>query len=195
VRPADSPALGAFLFTFQHSAVLESYLQLMAEDKLRRDAQVQTLTNSAQSLERQLKVQTEALQQAKDASECQQTVLRAYRHAAEDAEVSDGVLVALFRQAQQAVEAGHGPKALVLCREIAAHSEPEFSEFAHQCRAWCIFGIGFVLATQMGDRAGARRALLDFLGQYEADTSPMVRDLLKHARSVLTELQLTTPTA
>lgn len=195
MRPADSPALGTFLSAFQHSAVLESYLQLMAEDKLRRDAQVQALTNSAQSLERQLKMQTEALQQAKDVFECQKTVLRAYRHAAEDAEVSDGVLVALFRQAQQAVETANGPEALILCREIADHSEPEVSEFAHQCRAWCIFGIGFVLATQVGDRAGARRALLDFLRQYEADTSPMIRDLLNHARSVLTELKLTTPTA
>lgn len=182
MRPADPPALGAFLSAFQHSAVLESYLQLMAEDKLRRDAQVQTLVESVQSLTQQLKAQTAELQQVKDAFEHQQALLAAYRNAAEDTKVSDGALDALFNQAFQAER---GTDALVLYREIVDLPLSDVSDAAHQLRALSAFNIGVVLANMTGDVPASRRAYRDFLAQYATDTEPLIQKLCQAARQHL----------
>jgi hypothetical protein len=182
VSPAEPPALGAFLSAFQHSAVLESYLQLMAEDKLRRDAQVQTLAHSVQSLTQQLEAQTKELQQAKDACEHQQALLTAYRNATEDTKVSDGVLDALFNQAFQAER---GTDALVLYREIADLPLPDVSDAAHQLRALSAFNIGVVLVNMTGDAPAAQRAYRDFLARYTADSDPLVQKLRQAALQYL----------
>ena len=175
MSPAEPPALGAFLSAFQHSAVLESYLQLMAEDKLRRDAQVQTLADSVQSLTQQLKAQTAELKQVKDAFEHQQALLTASRNAAEDTKVSDGILDALFNQAFQAER---GTDALVLYLS-------DVSDAAHQLRALSAFNIGVVLANMTGDVPASRRAYRDFLARYATDTEPMINKLCQAARQHL----------
>ena len=182
MRAAHPPALGAFLSTFQHSAVLESYLQLMAEDKLRRDAQVQTLAHSVQSLTQQLKAQTKELQQAKDEFEHQQVLLAAYRNAAEDTKVSGEILDALFNHA---FHAERGTDALALYREIADLPLPDVSDAAHQLRALSAFNIGVVLANMTGDAPAAQRAYRDFLTRYATDTDPLVQKLRQAAQQHL----------
>jgi hypothetical protein len=182
----------SFLSDQQQGTVVDCYLLLLAEDKIRRDARLQELTKSLERLPQEVNQQhrdIRQLQQALDEQAAWRTqaeadlarqdrLLAAYRVGAQDLDDKYALVDGLF---QQALEWPLPAEAIDLYREIADAQQPDESTPVRQLRALSRFNIGVVLATQVNDPLAARKAYEQVLAEYGSDPDPLVQQLYRTA--------------
>lgn len=203
MKMTDHPACPSFLAVHGNAMILESYLQLMAEDKLRRDARLQELTESLVQLRREVSQQNRQIRQLQQDLDDQAAwrtqaeidlarqggLLTAYRAAAQDLDDAHALVNELF---QQAFESPRPAEALNLYREIADTQQPDEPAPVHQLRVLSRFNIGVVLATQLNDPLAARKAYEQVQAEHDTDPDPLVQQLCRTAGQYMAEIDHTT---
>lgn len=190
-----------FGFIREHGqgAIIESYLQLLAEDKLRRDAQLnrtrqllqqaeQTLTTQRpriEMLEQEL-AQTQSVRTQQETSLTrQQNLLDIYRDLNLNAKERLKCVETIF---EQAFSAADPDEALYMYREISMTSRSGESPALRQLRALSRFNIGVIHATLRQDTTAARQSYVEMLDLHGSDPDSMIQRLCGTARQYLTEL-------
>lgn len=197
MKMADQFTCSSLLAGQGNAQIIESYLQLLAEDKFRRDVRLQELTDSLAQQRRQIK----QLQQDRDDQNAQRiqaeadlarqnTLLAAYRTAAQEVDDGHALVNGLF---QQAFESLQPTEALDLYFEIANMQQPDEPTPVRQLRALSRFNISVVRATQLNDPLAARDAYKQFQAEHGTDPDPLVQQLCRTARQYMAELAQTTP--
>jgi hypothetical protein len=184
MKQTDRSVCSSFLAAHGNVMIIESYLKLMAEDKLRRDAQLQELAKSQTKLQREENQQHRHIKQLQQDLDnqagwrtqaeadlaCQDRLLNAYRAAAQDVDDKLALVNALF---QQAFESDDTIEALDIFLEIANQYHEDESVPVRQLRALSRFNIGVVLATKVGDKRAAKYAYQGVLDKHAADKRPI----------------------
>lgn len=195
----------AFLNYHGQAKVVNCFLQLLAEEKLRQDGRQQELTQSLAQLQLEIDqqhLQIKQLQQQLD----QQTawrnrietdwdrlndLLAAYRKAAQGLNDAHALVNELFKQA---FESSKPIESLDLYHEIADTPQADEPAPVRQLRVLSRLNIGVVLATKLSDPRAAREAYQQVQTEYDTDSDPLVQQICRIAREYMADPDSDTPT-
>lgn len=170
-------SMTAFLTQQGQATVVDCYLQLLAEEKLRWNQRRQELTSAlarlqgelqqqhsdAQQLQQDLSDQAAWRTQAEFDLEHQARLLAAYRESVQNSNDTSALLDGLF---QQAFESSNPNQALDIYREIAEAKQPDDTAPVRQLRGLSRLNIGVILATQINEPIAARQTYEQLTSDY-----------------------------